>query len=210
MASKLDLLSVFVSILLCGNFCEAAFWNPIRSTIIDRTLPASNGTKSTDFHMLPVDRTTFIISKELWLHQIDLAKIFISNGNKTTNITDNVSVKAKIVQMSKNDRTLIATVYAGDVNLNSMDETKIVFKNDILLQRENLYEIRLFMPALNFVYSENLSVANYKIRRAFWRSIVLSFFPSNVIDTTANGAEINEKNISVGLVKRLHVKYTKF
>lgn len=207
MESKLQLLSVFTLILFCGNFCGASsWWNPVRSATIDRTIPASNGTKPVDFHILPVDRTTFSVSKEILLHQIDMAKIFISNASQKTNITNDVTVKVKIVQMQINDRTFIATVYNGKIDLSSMNEAKITFKEDIPLKRDNMYEIRLFMPALNFVYSENLSTATHKIRRAFWRSIVTSFFPANV-NFIEND---NEKKISVGLVKRLHIKYTRF
>lgn len=206
MESKLHLLSVFTLILFCGIFCEASWWNPERTAIIDRTIPTSNGTKTEDFHILPVDRTTFSVSKEIWLQQIDIAKIFLSNANHKTNITNDLSVKVKIVQMQINDRTFIATVFNGKVNLSSMNDAKIVFKENIPLKRNNMYEIQLFMPGLNFVYSDNLSIATHKIWRAFFRSIVTSFFPSNVnIDGTNN-----EKKISVGLVKRLLVKYTRF
>lgn len=213
MESKLQLLSVFTLILYCGNLCSASWWNPMRSAIIDRTIaPPENDTESGNFHILPVDRTTFSVSKELWLHQIDMAKIFTINENQKTNLTHDLMVKVKIVQMQINDRTFIATIYNGNVNLSSLNEAKIVFKEDISLKRGFMYEIRFFMPELNFVYSENLSIATHKIWRAFWRSIVTTFFPSNInfIDDSRISGNVNEKKISVGLVKRLHYKYTKF
>lgn len=211
MESKLQLLSVFTLILCCGKLCAASWWNPIKSATIDRTIPAANGTESDDFHILPVDRTTFLVTKELLLHQIDMTKIFTMNANKKTNLTNDVSVRVKMVQMQKNDRTFVATVYDGKVNLSSTNEAKMIFKNDIALKREFLYEIQFFMPTLDFVYSENLSIATHKIWRPFLRSIVTSFFPSNVefLDRPTN-EDVNEKKISVGLVKRLHYKYSKF
>lgn len=197
-------------LLLCGNFCKALRLNPTRSATIDRSVPAANDTAE-DFHILPVDRTTFSISREIWLHQIDLAKIFISNASQKINVTNGVPVKVKIVQMHINDRKYIAAVYIGNVELSSMNEARITFESDILLKPRNMYEIQLFMPAFNFIYSENLSIKTQKIRRLlFWRSIIMSFFPSNVDDTTANGVNISEQSISVGLVKRFHIKYKKF
>lgn len=202
-----SLLSVFAFSLLCGNFCVASWWNPMRSATIDRSMPATNDTR--DFHILPVDRTTFSISKGVWLQQIDMSKIFISNASRNVNVPNNVSVKVKIVQMHLNDRRFKAAVYIGNVTLSSINETKIVFQSDILLQSGNMYEIQLFMPALNFIYSENLSVKPYKIRRlTFWRSIVMSFFPANVVDSSTPIENISKMKISVGLVKRIHLKYT--
>lgn len=207
MESKLHLLSVFTLILISGKISAASWWNPERTAILDRTIPATNDTKPEDSYILPVDRTTFSVSKEVRLQQIDIAKIFTKNAaGQKTNVTDNVSVKVKIVQMQINDRTFIATVFNGKANLSSMNDTKITFKDGIPLKRYNMYEIQLFMPALNFVYSDNLSIATHKIWRAFLRSIVTSFFPSNVNIGGSDG----EKKISVGLVKRLHYKYTKF
>lgn len=211
MAPKLHLLPVLTLILLLNCFCEGSWWNPTRSKTFDRSLPPVNGTKPEIFQILPVDRTTFLPTNELWLHQIDMTKIFTAQGNRTSTSAADVTVKVKIVQMQKSNRELLATVFVGTVNLNSVNEAKITFKDDILLKSENMYEIRLFMPALHFVYSENLSTAPIKIRRIFGRSIVLSFFPSNVLDTTWNGKmSENDPSVSVGLVKRLHVKYTKF
>lgn len=145
------------------------------------------------------------------LNQIDMTKIFTMNANQKTNLTNDVPVKVKIVQMQKNDRTFVATVYSGNVNLSSTNEAKINFKGGIALKRDFLYEIRFFMPALNFVYSENLSIATHKIWRPFLRSIVTSFFPSNVdfLDCPTSD-DANEKNVSVGMVKRLHYKYTRY
>lgn len=211
MESKLQLLSVFTLILFCGKLCAASWWNPIRSATIDRAIPAANGTESNDFHILPVDRTTFSVSKELSLHQIDMTKIFTMNANEKSNLTNDVSVKVKIVQMLINDRTFVATVYNGNVNLSSMNEAKITFKDGIALKRGYMYEIRFFLPVLNFVYSENLSIATHKIWRPFLRSIVTSFFPSNVnFDDSPRNDDVHEKKISVGLVKRLHYKYTRY
>lgn len=206
MESKLHLLSVFTLILIGNSFCEASWWNPEQTAILDRTILVSNCSESEDSQILPVDRTTFTVSKEVWLQQIDIAKVFISNASQRTNLTDDVAVKVKIVQMRINDRTFIANVFKGQVNVSSMNDAKITFQDGIALKRYNMYEIQLFMPALNFVHSDNLSIATHKIWRAFFRSIVTSFFPSNVgiIGTD------NKKKISVGLVKRLHFKYTKF
>lgn len=213
MESKLQLLSVFTLFLFCGdNLCAASWWNPIRSATIDRGISApGNGTASENFRILPVDRTTFLVSKEVLLHQIDIVKVFTMNANQKTNLTNDVSVQVKIVQMQKNDRTLVATVYNDKVNLSSLNEAKILFKEDIPLKRNYMYEIRFFMPAMDFVYSEHLSIATHKIWRTFLRSIVTSFFPSNVnfVDGQMNG-NAGEKKISVGLVKRLQYKYTKF
>lgn len=212
MESKLPLLSVFMLILFFCKLCEAkSWWNPIQSATLDRTIPATNGTEPDNFHILPVDRTTFTVTKELLLHQIDMTKIFTMNANQKTNLTDDVSVKVKIVQMQINDRTFVATVYSGSVNLSSINETKLNFKDDIALKRNYMYEIRFFMPAMNFVYSENLGIATHKIWRPFLRSIVTSFFPSNVnfVESPTNDA-VHEKKISFGMVKRLHYKYTRF
>lgn len=203
----------FMLILFCGKLCEAkSWWNPIRSATIDRAIPAANGTEPDDFHILPVDRTTFTVSKEVLLHQIDMTKIFAMNAKKKTNLTNDVSVKVKIVQMQMNDRTFVATVYSGNVDLSSMNETKLNFEQGIALKRNYMYEIRFFMPALNFVYSENIGIATHRIWRPFLRSIVTSFFPSNVnlMKSSTNKGVSEDNKISFGMVKRLHYKYTRF
>ena len=75
-----------------------------------------------------------------------------------------------------------------------MQEAEITFDGDILIKSGIMHEIQLFMPALNFVYSEELRTVDYVInRQILWRSIVMSFYPSNIGDDITN-----EKKISVG------------
>lgn len=174
----------------------------MKTAVIDRSLP-DDGTPNY-YHILPVDRTTFSVSRKVWLHRIDIAKIFGLISNEKVPI-DNVSVKVKITEKYLNDMKDKAVVFVGNVVLNSTSEARIKFSPEIVLTPEHMYEIRFLMPAQNFIYDEQLSVKGQQIKRKLWSAIRTSFYRTNIADKPSG-----EEKISYGMVKRIYIKYKRF
>lgn len=205
MLLRLQTLWILSLILLyCGNG-EASWLNPIKTAVIDRSMP-DDGTPSY-YHILPVDRTTFSVTRKVWLYQIDIARIFSLISNEKLPI-DNVSVKVKITEKYLNDMKDKAVVFVGNVVLNSTSEAKIDFSPEIMLTPKHMYEIRFLMPAQNFIYDEHLSVKDQKIKRKLWSAIRTSFYRTNIADKPSAGG--SEEKISYGIVKRIYIKYKRF
>lgn len=212
MSLKLALLSIIWLILSQSDFTEAnsitkSWWNPIRSTIIDRSLAGQDTPGS--YHILSVDRTAFSVNRPISLHQFDISKIFVENSTGKS-VVDDVPVKIKIMEKYLDDMRDKAVVFVGMATLNSTNEARIQVSPEIQLTPKRMYEIRLAMPALNFLYDEPLGMQQHRIERLFWRTIVIDFYQNNVVDRPIDMAENSTHEVSRGMVKRLHVKYTKF
>lgn len=205
---RLWILSVFLLFSSDGDasIINRSWWNPNRTAIIDRSL-SDNGTSSY-YRILPVDRTTFSLTRKVWLHQIDIAQIFTNSSNRKV-LVESLPVKVKIIEKMIHDMRDKAIVFVGNVILNSTSEARIEFSPDITLTPSNMYEVRFFMPAMNFIYDEHLSVQEFVIKRQLWSSIRTSFYRTNIVDKPPFHNQHIDR-ISGGIVKRIHIKYSRF
>lgn len=181
--------------------------NPNRTAVADRVIL---GSPSVAYAVLPVDRTAFSINYSAWLYQFDISKIFISDSIADIPV-DDVPVKMKIVEKNLSDMQDKAVVFVGKIMLNSTQEAKIKLSPEIHLQPKSMYEIRLFMPTHTFMYKENLNLKEIRIQRRLWRSLIITFYQNNIAEkSTADNVDKDIQQISHGMVKRLHLKFSKY
>lgn len=221
MSLKLDLLNSIVSVFICCNLfdtntvnafqdVENSRWIPKRTAIVDRLMADH---PSPGYFVLPVDRTAFSINYPAWLFQIDISTVYNSSSSNSSNFVPvgNVPVKVKIIEKYLSDMHDKEIVFVGQVKLNSTHERSIKFNPEIWLNPKSMYEIRLAMPSYNFVYNDNFNIKEQRIKQHLWRSLILTYYQNNIVDPPFDYPFASTTlEVSHGMVKRLHLKYSKF
>lgn len=200
------LCAVSVIVLLSNGFCEAfsgdseKFWPSKRLVILDRTV---DGFKSPGYYMLPEDKTTFSVSRAIWLKQFDISKIFVYDPTKEVPI-DHVRVNFKIVQLLKTDPTRQREIFSGNTALSSTHEANVQL--NILLKPDFDYEIRIEMPEnLQLMYTNFLEIREFKINKWFGRSIYVNFYQHNSGEKPPV-IEDDKRKKSQGIVNRIYLR----
>lgn len=199
-------------VLMCCSFCEAVQigfpWNRFRTWDLDRSVSqfASPG-----YYVQPVDKTGFSVSQPLWLEQFDVSKIYVYDPIKEI-ISDNVTVKFKIIEIFKED-SHEKIIFKGQTVLNSTYEANVNTKHSdtgIQLKPGYTYEIQLEIPQeKQLMYNEFLEIKEFNKRRFLHNFIYIRFYQVNPDSKPPTEGDTNRK-LSHGLVKRLYLKYTMF
>lgn len=216
MSLKLCYLKSFVTLLVCCYFSkinvvsalqtvENSGWIPKRTAVVDRVM---TGYTSPGYFVLPVDRTAFSINYPAWLVQFDISRVYVANASNFDSV-DDIQVKVKIVEKYLSDMHDKEVVFVGQVTLNSTNEASIKLNSEIWLNPKSMYEIRLAMPSYNFAYNENFNIKEQRVKRHLWRTLILTYYQNNIVDPPFDAAK-NKLEVSRGMVKRLHLKYSKF
>lgn len=174
--------------------------------LLDRSAP---NYISPGYYLLPIDRTTFSVSRPIYLEQFDVSKIYLYDPVQEVHI-NRVPIQFKLVEIYRTNFKDKATILAGTMILNSTMDAKIKFSSNLILDPYFLYEIRLEMPKnMTLMYNEFLKIQEYTIKRPFGRSIEINLYqynsdvrPPNVIDS--------RRKVSQGMVKRLYFRFRIF
>lgn len=200
--------------MLCWDFGatqmnERFGWNPRRSIVINRFAPNN---ESPGYFLLPLDKTAFTVDRPVWLHEFDIAKVFLYDPVDEKPV-HNVPVKVKFVKIANHSlasNVPAEVIFVGRAILNSTHETRVKVPAKVPLHPGFTYEIRLKMPEkVHLMYNEFLDVREYKINRFFGKTITVSFFLHNPIINPPNGTD-HRRKISHGLVTRIHFIYSWF
>lgn len=205
--SKFVLLAL-VNLLLCINFGSAFSIIPFlkngKSTqfaVIDRLNPSET---SRGYVMPQVDRTTFTVSRNIWLKQMDIPQLYIYKENVKVELGRTLPVNVKVIEKRTNF-DLGTILYSEKVEINPKSETAVDFGTELLLKATHTYEIHIedpfYLAVMPLMYDENLETKKFTLKRSFFTSIVIEFPQIN--KTVKN----TSRSPSTGAVKRLHLKY---
>lgn len=206
-------LGGFLVILLYCDVANATLperfaWNPNRTIVIDRT--AADGINSAGYYILPIDRTAFTVDRPVWLQQFDIAKVFAYDPNHKIAV-HRVPVTVRIRKMTDlKDKSTYETVFLAHTTLNSTHEAKVNVFSAVMLKPNFVYEIRVKMPEkVHFMHNDQLETRGYEISRFFSKTIHLIFHQHNSNHKPGHIRD-SRRQVSQGMVKRLHVKYSWF
>lgn len=212
--SQLKLCLFAVIVVLCSGPTDAVMnerfgLNPRHTVVIDRFVPNHD---SPGYYILPLDKTAFSVDKPLWLHQFDIAKVYLYDAAKEIPV-DNVPVRMRFVKIANqtfpNDNPA-EVIFIGRTILNSTHEGTVKVPAKVPLHPGFTYEIRLKMPEkMHLMYNDFLDIREYKINRFFGKSITVNFYHHNPSVKVPNAVD-KQRQVSRGLVKKLHLKYSWF
>lgn len=194
------ILLSLISLLLFNGYSDALFmWNSLRKTsesvVIDRSLESN----SISYYIPSIDRTAFSASREMYLKQIDIPKIYIQNSDEEI-LLQNMETEVEIVELNGEEKI----VFSGRAALDSTYETNIIFSTGILLKSNTNYEIRVKMPnQQNYIYHDKFGISEHQIILS-GQSITVNFYQHNTehIPIVAE----SRFQMSHGVIKRLHFK----
>lgn len=198
-----------VVVLFCAVEGEQIPWYRFRPWILDRSRHGNY--ESPGYFSLPVDRTAFAINDRVWLERFDIPKIYLYDPKNAIPVED-VPTHVKLVEIFK-PNSYEKVLFKEKVSLNSTDEAKIDLKHtsgEILLRPGYMYEIRLEFPKdTNIMYDEFLDIKEFSMRKIFNTYIYVDFFQNNPVSKPPNAKDENRK-LTHGMVKRLHLRYKRF
>lgn len=196
------------AILLVCNFAAATpHWTEFNGTVvIDRE---NKSISSSGYYMAlnDVDRTTFAVNQDIWLERFEIATIYEYNiTNNYSPLKENKIAQMKI--METNSSGFSHAIYSVNASVNSYNEVEVPVHPEILLNRSSTYQIQVLIPHKNgTMYNENLGIKEYYVATKINSNIGVKFFQRNPLDTLPpNNTDFN-RQLTRGVVKRLHLKY---
>lgn len=195
-------------ILYCSQLCAAAdvvSLNSNYSGVIERT---ESSQRTPGFYLHPIDRTTFQVNRQVWLQKFDIAPIFAYHPTVGGSI-NKVPVHVRIIQLSQTNHEKSEYIFIGKTLLNSTHDVRVNV-TEILLNPDSIYEIQLEMPEnMRLMYHDVLGIQEYKLSRVIGRTVKVEFFQHNLAIRPPFVCG-SKRKLSQGMVKRIHLKYSRF
>lgn len=163
------------------------------------------------YYILPVDKTAFRVSQVVYLYQFDVPKIYIYDPVTDQIPTQDVNVRVRLIEYSKAEGHE-QVLYNEQIILNSKRDGKFRVSNvngrPIVLKPQYLYHFQLDLPEnVQLMYSDVLELKEYSHLVSGNNYIRMKFYQHNTI-AKPPGITGDRRLQSLGLVKRLHLKYS--
>lgn len=197
------------ALLICGGVGSVAYMK-FRSentnrAIINRSDPMVLAFLEPENYMLPIDRTTFTVSKKVSLNRIDIPHISSHSTGDLSDQNANVTVWEKDDFKSADNQTICIRMF--NATLSSAHESVIEILPAIPLIPKKVYEIQVEIPhndTFSFMYKGYHEIKEYRIKRSFFRrSIVVKFYQNN---TQTEPIDV-KRQLTQGVIQRFYLEY---
>lgn len=195
------------AILFVCNFAAAdqhgIHWTQHNGTAIINRTRLGNGPPG--FYLGEIDRTAFVVNRDILLQRLDIAPIFKYDSERPTPLKHNYLAIVKVLETDNNG--YVDTLSNVNATINSVRDSELYFYPELQLKRNSSYEIRIQFPKdFYFLYKDNLEVKEYQVNVPINGAVRVRFSRKNPHMMPPNSTDMLHKH-STGAVKRLHLVY---